>query len=74
MNEMGRIRKAYRLEEHKAIVTAISDFERIGYRVSSIGWKDSALEVACYPPDKEDSTERATWLPLGSSQNQGTDH
>jgi hypothetical protein len=74
MYEMERLRNASRLEDHKAIATAMSDFERIGYRVSSIGYKGSALEVTCYPPDKEGSEERATWLPLGSSQNQGTDH
>jgi hypothetical protein len=42
-----------RKQEHEAIVTAIADLNRMGYLVSGVSFKDGALEVICYPPDKE---------------------
>jgi hypothetical protein len=47
-----------RKREHDAIVTAISDLDRMGCLVSGVCFKDGDLEVICYPPGKEDGSEK----------------
>jgi hypothetical protein len=50
-----------RKKEHAAITVAMSDFERIGYLVSGICFKNGSLEVTCRPPG------RATLVDLSDS-------
>jgi hypothetical protein len=45
-------------EEHAAITAAMSDFERIGYLVSGISYKNGALEVTCQPPVEKEDEDR----------------
>jgi hypothetical protein len=56
MGEMEWVRLDSRKKEHDAIIAAISDFDRAGYLVSGVRFKDGALEVVCYPPDKNDGS------------------
>jgi hypothetical protein len=46
-----------RKKEHNAIVSAISDLDRLGYLVNGVCFKDGVLEVVCRPPDKEGGKE-----------------
>jgi hypothetical protein len=45
-----------RKKEHEAIRNIISDFDGIGYLVNGVRFKDGALEVICYPPDKKEGS------------------
>jgi len=54
MGEMEWSLFASKKEEHRAIAAALSEFDRIGYLVSGISYKNGALEVICYPPGKEE--------------------
>jgi hypothetical protein len=57
---------------HDAIITAISDFDKAGYLVNSICFKDGALEVVCCPsPEKKGSKEGANWISLGNPESSG---
>jgi hypothetical protein len=49
-----------RKKEHEAIITAISDLDRMGYLVSSVCFKNGALEIVCYPPDNEGGKESSS--------------
>jgi hypothetical protein len=73
MGEMERSILDARKKGHEAIVTAISDLDRMGYLVSGVSFKDGALEVICYPPAKKDGKEGAHWVSLGKSKGYGTD-
>jgi hypothetical protein len=40
-------------EGHESITAAIRDFERLGYLVQSVSYKNGILEAALRPPSKE---------------------
>jgi hypothetical protein len=48
-----------RRKGHEAISAALSDFDRMGYLVSNICFKNGDLEVVCRPPDKEGGKEES---------------
>jgi hypothetical protein len=50
MSEMEWCILDSREKEHEAIVKVISDFERLGYLINGVCFKNGALEVLCYPP------------------------
>jgi hypothetical protein len=58
-----RLLSSYK-EEHAAITAAMSDFERIGYLVSGISYKNGSLEVLC---------RKDVSVSLGNSENQAKD-
>jgi hypothetical protein len=57
MGAMEKYVLASKKELHEAIVAAINDFGRIGYMIESIGRKDDALEITCYPPRTKQEAE-----------------
>jgi hypothetical protein len=69
MSEMERARLDSRKKEHDAIIAAISDFDRAGYLVSGVRFKDGVLEVVCYPPDKEGSNKDINWVSLDNPES-----
>jgi hypothetical protein len=69
MGEMEWVRLDSRKKGHDAIVDAISYFDRAGYLVSGACFKDGALEVVCYPPDKEGSNKDINWVSLDNPES-----
>jgi hypothetical protein len=53
MGEMDWVLLDTREKEHRAITAAISDLEQMGYLISGVCFKNGALEIVCYPPEKE---------------------
>jgi hypothetical protein len=58
-------------EDHAVITAAMSDFERIGYMVSGISYKNGALEVTCRPLGKKGGKDVS--VSLSNSENQAKD-
>jgi hypothetical protein len=46
-----------RKKEHEVIVNVVSDFNQMGYLISSVCFKNGALEIVCYPPEREEGSE-----------------
>jgi hypothetical protein len=59
MGEMERGLLDTKKKEHEAISAAISGLDWMGYLVSSVSFKDGALEIVCYPPGKEGGKEES---------------
>jgi hypothetical protein len=60
-------------QKHEAIIAAVSDFGRLGYLISGIGFKEGMLEVVCCPPEKKDGNTDFGWVYLGIDKSNGTD-
>jgi hypothetical protein len=58
MSEMEQGIFDSRNKEHEAIVKVVSDFARMGYLISGVCFKNGALEVLCYPPEREKGSEK----------------
>jgi hypothetical protein len=58
MGEMERSILDSRKKEHEAIVKIVSNLNQMGFLVSGVCFKNGALEVVCYPPEKKEGSEK----------------
>jgi hypothetical protein len=58
MNEIEWAFLDSRKKKHEEILAVASDLGRLGYLISGISHKNGALEVICYPPDREEESKK----------------
>jgi len=56
---------------HKAVITAVRDLEKLGYRIHRVQYQSGGyLDIGCYcPQDNEGSKEPFNWVGLSDSNN-----
>jgi hypothetical protein len=58
MSEMERSILDSRKKEHEAIVKVVSNLNQMGFLINGVWFKNGALEVICYPPEREKGAKK----------------
>lgn len=69
MGKMECVVLDYNKEGHGAIVTAVSDLEKLGYLIEGIHFRNGTLEITCFPPQKGKGSNATTLSTDGISES-----
>jgi hypothetical protein len=69
MGDMERAMMENQQEDHKAIIAAISNLEKLGYLIEGIHCRSGVLDITCRPPRNDGSGGGNSSLEKGLSMD-----